>query len=118
MLLKPDKNQYRQKLDEIREIKAKTSLKFSMRARNARAVTFPDGEPGVVVDGTIEQGTIRDGDEVEIRGGKGTRRAKVSEVVSRRGSGVAVAGQAISLAIVGNVKNVYIIEGVGTGTAG
>ena len=120
VMLKPDKEQYREKLDEIREIKAKRNLKFSMQVQNRRLVTFADGEAGVEVSGIVEQGTIRDGDEVEIKGRGGTRRAKVFEVVSRRGSGVAVTGQDVRLAIVTKekVRDGDIIVGVGTGTAG
>ena len=111
VMLKPDKEQYRQKLEEIREIKSKSSLKFSMQARYARAVTFPDGKLGVVVSGIAEQGSIRDGDEVKIRGGSG----KVFEVVSAiRGAGRGVTGQHVNLAIVtkDSVGDGYIIEGV------
>ena len=68
--LRSDKEQYSQKLVEIRELKAKTSLKFSMRAWDARAVTLLDGEPGTAVSGIVEQGTIRNGDEVKIRRGR------------------------------------------------
>lgn len=112
VMLKPDNEKYCQKLEEIREIKSKSSLKFSMQARYARAVTFPDGKLGVVVSGIAEQGSIRDGDEVEIRGGEDTRRGKVFEVVSSKGLGVGVAGQHLDLAVVGDVKDGDMIAGV------
>ena len=102
--LKPDNNQYRQKLDEIREIKAKRNLPFSMRAWNATAVTLLNGEPGTAVSGIVEQGTIRDGDEVRIRRGRRViKRSKVFEVGSATGKGFAVAGQHVEMAIVGDV---------------
>ena len=114
VMLKPDNKQYREKLDEIREIKAKGNLKFSMRVQNRRLVTFADGEAGVEVSGIVEQGTIRDGDEVEIKGRGGTRRAKVCEVVSPKGAGSGVAGQHLLLGIVtkDKVKDGDVIEGV------
>lgn len=112
VMLKPDKKQYCQKLEEIREIKSKSSLKFSMQARNRLAITFPDGKLGVRVSGIAEQGSIRDGDEVEIRGGKDTRRGKVFEVVSPKERGFGVAGQYLDIAIVGDVKDGDMIAGV------
>lgn len=115
LTLKPDNNEYRQKLDEIREIKAKRSLKFSMRAWDARAVTLLDGERGTAVSGIVEQGTIRDGDEVKIRRGRQvTKSAKVFEVGSATEKGFAVAGQHVEMAIIGDVdlKDGDIIEAV------
>jgi len=41
-------------------------LKFYMQGRDPKAVSFPGGRRGCVANGTIEQGTIRDGDEVQI----------------------------------------------------
>ena len=96
LTLKPDEEQYRQKLAEIREIKEKSSLEFSMQGGNYRAVSFSKEERGVVLDGYIERGTIRDGDKVWIEGNEGT----IYEVVSRKGKGFGVAGQNVSLAIV------------------
>lgn len=109
-ILKPDNEQYRQKLEEIREIQKRSSLKFMMQAQNPRAVTLPDGEPGVVVSGIIQQGTIREGDEVKLAGGMG----KVFDVVSAiKGADSGVAGQHIDLAIATKqrVENRAIIEG-------
>ena len=88
VMLKPDKKQYGQKLDEIREIKAKSRLKFSMRVDEAFPATFITGAQGMVVRGRVKQGTIRIGDEVEIRGLGRTRRAKVFEVDSLKGFGI------------------------------
>ena len=107
LMLKPDKEQYRQKLDEIGEIKAKRDLKFSMRARSVGVVTDPGGGRGeetkryTSVNGIIEQGTIREGDEVEIRGHRGTRRAKVEGVNTGYfpGPDFCVAGQEVCLTL-------------------
>lgn len=119
ILLKPDSEKYRNKLDEIREIKAKRNLKFSMQARNVLLVTFPEGERGVTVKGTVEQGTIREGDEIQIMGHRGTRTAKVYEVVAPTGNGVGVAGQKIRLAVVieEDVGEGDVIEGTSPRTA-
>ena len=117
ILLKPDKKQYREKLEEIRELKAKRDLKFSMKGGDARAVSFPEGTKGVVLVGTIEQGAIRDGDEVQIERNQG----RIYEVASPTGKGLGVAGQEVTLAIVTDWKmgwsgGPWRIEGVGTGT--
>ena len=115
LTLKPDNNQYRQKLDEIREIKEKRSLEFSMRVWDARAVILLDGELGTAASGIVEQGTIQDGDEVKIRRGRRvTKSAKVFEVGSATGDGFAVAGQHVEMAIIGDVdlKEGDIIEAV------
>lgn len=115
LALKPDNKQYRQKLDEIREIKAKRSLEFSMRAWDATAVTLLDGEPGTAVNGIIEQGTIRDGDEVKVRRGRRVIKCtKVFGVGCATGERLAVAGQHVKMGIIGDfdVREGDIIEAV------
>ena len=94
--LKQDDKQYSEKLEEVGELQGEGDLKFSMEGENTRLVSFPGGKKGVVVDGTIEQGTIRDGDEVLIGGHQGT----IYEVKAPKGKGFAVAGQKVTLAIV------------------
>jgi len=114
VLLKPDNKKYSQKLEEIRHIKANTSLKFSMRAWTLRAVTFPNKKQGVRLTGVIVQGTIRDGDEVRILESYGT----VYEVDSATGRGYAVAGQQVTLAIVTDWRPSRYLVGIGVeGTA-
>ena len=88
-----------------------------MRVRNSRLVTFRDGEPGVVVDGTVEQGTIRNGDKVEIRGRGETRKAKVFDVQSRKGFGIPNEGLTLAIVTKDAVSNGDMIEGVDTGNA-
>jgi len=94
--LKPADNKYRQKLEEIRELKLKGGMKFFMRARYPKAATFPNKKQGLVVSGTIEQGIIRDGDEILIAGSRGT----IFEVIAPTGKGNAIAGQDVTLAII------------------
>jgi len=74
-------------LDFAQEVEVKSSpdAKFSMRVEEAFQATFASGALGMVVEGTVEQGTIRDGDEVEIRGYRGTKRAKVFEIDAPEG---------------------------------
>jgi len=98
--LKTDNKQYSEKLEEVGELQAEGDLKFSMEGKDARLVSFPGGKKGVVVDGTIEQGTIRDGDEVWIEGHQGT----IYEVDAPTGKGFGVAGQGVTLAIVTDLK--------------
>lgn len=90
---KSDKADYLAKriLDFVQEAEVELSpgAKFSMRVEEAFQATFTTGALGMVVGGTVEQGTIRNGDEVEIRGYQGTKRAKVFEVDTLTGSGAA-----------------------------
>ena len=67
-----------------------------MQGRNAQLVSFQGGKKGVRLEGRIEQGSIRDGDEIQIEGHQGT----IYEVVSPTGKGHGVAGQEVSLAII------------------
>lgn len=111
--LKPDNKQYSEKLEEVSELQAEGDLKFSMEGKDARRVSFPGGKKGVVVKGTIKQGTIRDGDEVWIEGHQGT----IYEVDAPKGKGFAVTGQKVTLAIITDWKmepfnSSYKIEGV------
>lgn len=111
LMLKSDNEKYRQKLDEIREMKSKRDLRFFMQVKHTRAVVLEDGEAGTELTGIVEQGSIQVGDEVEIKGDEGTRRVKISEIASpQKGNGIA--GQFVCLGIVGNVKVGDIIEGV------
>lgn len=68
------------------EVELRSGVKFSMRVEEAFQATFTSGALGMVVGGTVEQGTIRNEDEVEIRGYQGTKRAKVFEVDTLKGS--------------------------------
>ena len=79
------------------EVELSPGAKFSMRVEEAFRATFTTGALGMVVGGTVEQGTIRNGDEVEIRGYRGTKRAKVFEVDTPTGSGAA--GEKVRLLI-------------------
>ena len=90
-----DNEAYRQKLDEARQ--ARSSTEFSMRVEEAFRATFTTGALGMVVGGTVEQGTIRNGDEVEIRGYQETKRARVFEVDTPNGS--AAQGERVRLLI-------------------
>jgi len=97
LALKPDKKQYRRKLDNIRGIRARCSLKFSMKGKLLALVSFPEEGKGVVLEGKVEQGTIRTGDVVRI-----TERhlGTVYEVTCPTGKEFAVVGQEVTLAIV------------------
>lgn len=92
-----DGEAYRQKLDETSQVKSSPSAKFSMRVEYAFQATFATGALGMVVEGSVEQGTIQSGDEVEIRGYRGTKRAKVFQVDTATGS--AAAGEKVRLLI-------------------
>ena len=98
--LEPDNKQYSEKLEEVGELQAEGDLKFSMEGKDTRMVSFPGGKKGVVVDGIVEQGTIRDGDEVLIEGHQGT----IYEVKAPAGKGLGVAGQKVTLAIVTDMR--------------
>ena len=63
----------------------------------AMAVKFTTGEIGVIIKGGVHQGTIQNGDEVEIKGPGGTRRAKVFDVPD----GLGVPGKEVRLALEG-----------------
>ena len=92
-----DSEASRQKLDRSRLVKSSPGAKFSMRVEGAFQATFTSGALGMVVGGTVEQGTIRNGDEVEVRGYRSTKRAKVFEVDTPMGS--AAQGERIQLLI-------------------
>ena len=99
VMLKTDKKQYGQKLEEVREIKAKSQLKFSMQVREVHGgLTSEAGATGVLIDGRVEQGIVRNGDEVEIKGRGATRMAKV-EVDDPKG--FAVPGEEVLLYVEG-----------------
>lgn len=72
---------------QVAEVELSPGAKFSMRVEEALQATFITGALGMVVGGRVEQGNIQNGDEVEIRGYRGTRRAKVFEVDTLNGSG-------------------------------
>jgi len=97
----PDEAQYLAKriLDFAQEAEVEFSpgAKFSMRVDEAFQATFASGALGMVVGGTVEQGTIRNGDEVEIRRYQSTKRARVFEVDAPTGFGAA--GEKIRLLI-------------------
>jgi len=113
VMRKPDKEQYRQKLDEVSEIKAKSRLKFSMQVREVSGATFETGATGVLIEGRVEQGIVRNGDEVEIKGRGATRRAKV-EVDDPKG--FAVSGEKVLLFVEdltdNDISEVDVVEGV------
>jgi len=98
--LKPDNKQYSEKLEEVGKLQTEGDMKFSMEGKDAKLVSFPGGKKGVVVKGTIEQGTIRDGDEVWIEGLPGV----IYEVKAPNGKGFGVADQKVTLAIVTDWK--------------
>ncbi len=64
------------------EVELSPGAKFSMRVDKA----FTDAL-GMVVGGRVEQGTITNGDDVEIRGRGRRKKAKVFEVDTLKGSG-------------------------------
>jgi len=107
LMLKADNEQYRQKLDEIREIKAK---KFVMQITAAMNVTLEKEVPGVVIIGRVYLGTIQNGDEVQIRGPRGTIRAKVFDVVNPKSLGVP--GKELRLAIQGVANYEDVSKGI------
>jgi len=76
-------------LDFAQEAEVEVSLgaKFSMRVDEVFQATLSTGALGMVVEGTVEHGTIRNGDDVQIRGRGRTRNAKVFEVDTLKGSG-------------------------------
>ncbi len=98
VMLKTDKKQYGQKLEEVREIKAKSQLKFSMQVREVGGLTSEAGATGVLIDGRVEQGIVRNGDAVEIKGRGGTSKAKV-EVDDPKG--FAIPGEQVLLFVEG-----------------
>lgn len=107
--LKPDKKQYHQKLDETREIKAKRRLKFSMQVQEVSTATFSKtGATALVIEGRVEQGTIRNGDEIQISGPQGTRRAKVF-LPTRQELGIP--GKKVRIAIEGLTKRGDVRKG-------
>ncbi len=83
--------------NESRQLKARADAKFSMRVEEVFEALFASGTLGMVVGGRVEQGTIRNGDEVEVRGRGRSRRAKVFEVDTLTGSGAA--GERVQLLI-------------------
>ena len=87
VMLKPGKRQYNERLNEIREIKSKSHLKFSMQVREVHGATFETGATGVFIEGRVEQGIVRNGDEVEIKRRGVTRKVKV-EVDDTKGFAV------------------------------
>lgn len=107
VMLKPDKKQYGQKLDETREIKAKSRLKFSMQIRDVAGATFETGATGVLIEGRVEQGTIRNGDEVETKGHGATKRFRFEADTPK---GFAVPGEAIYF-LIEDLKGDDISEG-------
>lgn len=83
------------KLREMRKTKEKT---FVMQVTGAaEAVKFATGAIGVTVKGRVYQGTIQNGDEVEIKGPGRTRRARVFDVPD----GLGVPGKEVRLALEG-----------------
>jgi len=92
--LKPYNEQYRRSLDETRELKSQCGDKFSMEVEDV----FGIRGRGAVVTGRIQQGVIRTGDQVVIRGHKGMRRAVVHSVeMFRRSLHQGVTGQDVGL---------------------
>jgi len=79
------------------EVELSPGAKFSMRVEEVFRALFASGTLGMVVGGRVEQGTIRNGDEVEVRGRGRSRRAKVFEVDTLTGSGAA--GERVQLLI-------------------
>jgi hypothetical protein len=90
--LKPDNQKYRIKLEDIKAI---NNLGFYMIGRNIRAVSSTSGKAGIIVDGRIQQGSITDGDEVQM----GDYTGIVYEVVSPMGKGFGDTGQEVTLAV-------------------
>lgn len=106
VMLKPDNKKYSQKLEEIRQIKVKSSLEFLMMGANARRVSFPDKKLGIALNGTIEQGGIQDGDDVFIDGFHGT----IYKVDSPTGKKQAGAGQKVTLAIITDAPPLFHMQ--------
>ena len=95
--LEPDNKKYREKLDEIHDIKAKT---FAMLiTESALAVKFSTGAKGVRIKGRVLHGTIQSGDEVQIRGRSGIREATVFDV-----QGLVIPSKEVLLAIEGMIR--------------
>ena len=70
------------------EVELSPGAKFSMRVDEAFQAVFITGALGMVVGGRVEQGTITNGEDVEIRGRGRRKKAKVFEVDTLEGSGV------------------------------
>ena len=115
VMLKPDKKQYGQKLEEVREIKTKSQLKFSMQVQEVSGLTSEAGATGMLIDGRVEQGIVRNGDAVEIKGRGGTSKAKV-EVDDPKG--FAIPGEGVLLFVEGltgddiDIGEGDVVEGV------
>lgn len=69
------------------EVELRPGARFSMRVDEAFQTTFATGALGMVVGGRVEQGTITNGDDVEIRGRERRKKAKIFEVDTLEGSG-------------------------------
>jgi translation elongation factor EF-Tu-like GTPase len=78
---------YGRKLDEIAEAQIKSAAKFLMPVEEVFQATLVTGAIGIVLGGTVKQGSIRKGDDVEVRGRSHTRKVKVFDVDALKGSG-------------------------------
>ena len=87
----------------MEDVKAIHNLRLYMIGTNIRAVSSPSGKEGIIVNGRIQQGTINDGDEVQISDYTGT----VYEVVSPMGKGFGDTGQEVTLAVEVDWKAVW-----------
>ena len=81
-------------LDFVEETESETpepelvsGSKFSMRVEEAFRATFVTGAQGMVVGGRVEQGAIGDGDWVEIRGRRHSKKVRIFEVDTLKKSG-------------------------------
>jgi translation elongation factor EF-Tu-like GTPase len=108
--LKPKKKQYTKRLNEMRKLKAKSQLKLTMQVQAVYGgLEIDTGEAGLFIYGKIEQGTVRRGDEVKIKG-----QHRVLFVESAKGYGIP--GETTGLVIEGltidGIKRGDVIEGV------
>ena len=110
VMLKPNNIQYNQRLDEIRRIKLRSQLRLYMGILAIYgSATMETEESGLFVDAKVGQGTVRNGDAVEVKG-----RHKVLYVDSHKGFGIP--GETIGLVIedltTNDIKEGDAVEGV------
>lgn len=94
VVLKPFEEKYRNKLEEVNELKAKFNLKFLMEVEDI----FEIKGRGVVPTGRVQQGVVHPGDEVQIVGPLGVRRVTVDSLeVFHRNPSLAVPGDSVGV---------------------
>lgn len=111
VMLKPFEGKYRNKLEEINELKSKFSSKFLMQV----ADVFEIKGRGKIPTGRVQQGVIHPGDEVRIVGPLGERRVTVARLeMFHKTLSLAVPGDAVGLVLQGPVvvERGDTIEGV------